>query len=359
MSSNDWSVSLVVTVLPSGKICFRAEDDRDLGLTARDCRRVAEIGALARVVPVAQAGDQLPALREAPLVLQERGEGGRLLREGDVRIVAVEAAGELADVVAVDVHAEQARDHLVPARGPGIAELLRDLVEVGALEEVHAVVRRRVAALGVELVGGLVIRDRRQGARADVGDEADLGAEDLAVHVRRLGLGGLVGVAATARDDRVVLKARAGRAFEHVRIPRPVLADFVRVRELALEIVIRASRLVRVDSRLRLAVCLEVTDDQVDVGRIARLPGDAATQRIVVVAATVRHAGDDGLHPAVVLVGDNGEPALQLVSEWTRNSAFGDDLVEAAVGEVRVALEFLRGRVRDELDCPAGRVAAE
>ena len=151
------------------------------------------------------------------------------------------------------------------------------------------------------------------------------------------------------------LEAGAGLA----RPGAPERTGKVRRREFALELVVRAGRLVRVQARLRLAVRLEVTQDQVDVGRIARLPGEPAAQRVVIVAATVRHAGDDGLHPAVVLVVDEGEPALQVVAERAGDGAVDDHLVEAAVREVGVALEFLRRRVRDELDRAARRVPAE
>src|SRR5688572_8841444 len=138
------------------------EDDRHRRREARNFRRRAEIGPLARVVPVPQSPDELQALAEAPLALEESRVGSRLLRERYVGVIAVERVGELADVVAVDLHAEHARDELVVARGPRQAELLGDLVEVAALEEVHAFVRRGVAALGIELVRGLVIGDGRE-----------------------------------------------------------------------------------------------------------------------------------------------------------------------------------------------------
>ena len=117
--------------------------------------------------------------------------------------------------------------------------------------------------------------------------------------------------------------------------------------------------LVRIEPRLRLPVCLQVTDDEADVRGVARLPGEAAAERVVIVAAAVRDARHDGLHVAVILVVDERKAALEVVGERARHRAVHDDLVEAAVRQVGVGLECVGGLARDELDGAAGGIPAE
>ena len=97
----------------------------------------------------------------------------------------------------------------------------------------------------------------------------------------------------------------------------------------------------RIEARLGLLVGAHVTHDEVGVERIVRLPGKRPAQGVVIVAAAIPHARHDRAHVAVILVADEGEPALQLVRERAGHRAVDDELTEPADGQVGVALELL------------------
>ena len=179
--------------------------------------------------------------------------------------------------------------------------------------------------------------------------------EDLAIDPGLLRLRGRVRIAAAARDDAVVAEAAASRACRRT----PERAGERRRREFALEISIRAGGLVRVEPRLRFVVGLHVAQDEIDVGGIAGLPGQRSAHGVVVVAAPVRNAGDDGFHPPVILVADERDTALQVVAQGTRDRTVNDDLVETADREVGVAFVFAGRSLRDELDCATRGIAPE
>ena len=97
----------------------------------------------------------------------------------------------------------------------------------------------------------------------------------------------------------------------------------------------------RIEACLALLVGAQVAQDQVDVRVIGRLPGQLASQRIMVVGAAILLAGNEVLDVAVVLVADESEASLPVVGERAGNGAFDDLLVEAAIGPGHVTLEFL------------------
>jgi hypothetical protein len=61
----------------------------------------AKVRAFARVVPVAEATDELPRSAKLHSSWKNAAYDVVCLREGDIRVVAIERIGELAGVVAV------------------------------------------------------------------------------------------------------------------------------------------------------------------------------------------------------------------------------------------------------------------